>query len=357
MKLSASNVVKAIDQLPQGRIYEYPNKKTKTKICVHSVSLPVGPIKIERFIKNKSGKATSKIQSISKNIISRYANSFSEGIPVNIDRVLGASYNTRSSLEALLAATPEFYLCKPNRIQIAESSSQIKTGHKHLMWKPTEPHENGIISTIECDLTISERPSVETVYGVIQIPEDYKVEVSVDAQRRHTQIQILLAEIGNMLNFSTYIAANDQHLLYRGKPLLSLPNVVPDLSVVNQTRAWPDAVENGRLIDCIWFKNGRLMPAVMEVEHTTGVTSGLVRMKKFKDSLPAFNSRYVIVAADEDRDYVFDKCRESIFSDLNVLYFPYSAVEELWWLCDKRKVGKCVTDEFLDCFMENTKAA
>lgn len=355
MKLSPSNIVKAIDRLPKNRFYEYPNEKTTTKVRIHSIQTPVGPIKIERFTISK-GTQKRTIQSMSKNMILRYANAFTEGIPVNIDRVLGASYSTRSSLEALLAATPEFYLCYPKRIQMSESSKEIISGHKHLMWKPTELHRNGVITTIACDLTISERPSVETIYGVIEIPEDHNVEISIEAQRRHTQIQILLAEIGHHLNYQTYIAANDQNLLYKGKPLLALPSVLPDLADLKQTTGHPLAVSCGRLIDCIWFKNGRLVPAVMEVEHTTGVTSGLVRMKRFKDALPAFNSRYVIVAPDEDRDYVFNKCRESLFSDLNAQYFPYSAVEELWSLCDRRKI-RGITEDFLDCFMENTKAA
>jgi len=47
--------------------------------------------------------------------------------------------------------------------------------------------------------------------------------------------------------------------------------------------AYIEASQAALMIDCIWFKNGKLMPAVMEVEHSTGVTSGLTRMKNFQD--------------------------------------------------------------------------
>ena len=63
---------------------------------------------------------------------------------------------------------------------------------------------------------------------------------------------------------------------------------------------------SAKFIDCIWFQNLRFMPDVMEVEHITGVTSGLTRMKGLYDIIPSINTRYVIVAPD-DRDKVIDE--------------------------------------------------
>ncbi len=111
-------------------------------------------------------------------------------------------------------------------------------------------------------------------------------------------------------------------------------------------------MEAARLIDCMWFKNCSLMPAVMEVEHSTGVTSGLTRMQRFRNLVQFINSRYVIVAPDEDRDMVLSKCSDSQFSGLKAKYMPYSAVEELYALCQKRRITG-VNEDFLDCFMES----
>ena len=118
------------------------------------------------------------------------------------------------------------------------------------------------------------------------------------------------------------------------------------------------AVQAGLFIDCIWFQNGRLMPAIMEVEHSTGVTSGLTRMLNFYEKLPKFETRYVIVAPDDDRQHVVKEASKEIFKRLNALYFPYSAVEELYYLCEKRNLNRQnVTEEFLDCFMEKAAIA
>jgi type II restriction enzyme len=200
-------------------------------------------------------------------------------------------------------------------------------------------------------MTITEQPSIETVYGVLEFPDDHRVELDIEIKRRHTQIQIALAIIGHQLGFRTYIAANDQNIEYNNKPLLALPSVIPNLASERMLIAYPEGVDAARFIDCVWFKNGKLMPAVMEIEHSTGVTTGLARMQKFKNAIPAYPARWVIVAPDEDRVDVMTKCNDPQFSGLNAKFFPYSAVEELYSLCEKRKI-RGVSEEFLDCFME-----
>jgi type II restriction enzyme len=354
MNLTPANLVAAIDKLPKNVFYDYCEKKTKTKVRIVKVNLPVGGITIERK-QIKKGSSTPQIEeeSISASMIRRYANAFAEGVPVNVERVLGSSYNTRSALEALLAHTPEFHLARPKRIEMLDSSTELKRGHKHLIWDPNRLHPQGEIHEIPCELTISERPSIETVYGIVEIPPDVKFDMEIAVKRRHTQIQIALAHIGAQLGFRTHIAANDQTIEYNGKPLLALPNVTPDLKSETLLTAWSEAVDAARFIDCVWFKNGKLMPAVMEIEHSTGVTSGLVRMQKFKNALPDLRSRWVVVAPDEDRDDVIRKCNDPQFKGLDTKFFPYSAVEELHALCQRRKL-KGVSEEFLDCFMENT---
>ena len=139
--------------------------------------------------------------------------------------------------------------------------------------------------------------------------------------------------------------------MYENKKIGEYDGVIASLKDERLMSAYDEAVQAAMMIDCIWFKNGRLMPAVMEIEHSTGVTSGLSRMKNFKDKFPPFPTRYVIVAPDELRDKVYKEATKPQFSDLGTRYFPYSAVEELYALCQKRKI-RGVTEEFLDCYME-----
>lgn len=352
-KLTAANIVSFVNQLNKKVNYNYLNPKNKGLIEIISAEKE-GPIIVNRWNPAKGEtRKSKKPASISTEMIWRVANAISEGQPFNIDRILGASFNTRSVLETLLAYTPQFHLCYPGRIESIAGTSKIKRGHKHLIWTPDQPHKFGSFNEIKTEVVISEVPTLEVVYDSLILPSDFKpTEMNLEVKRRHSQIQVALYIIGKQLNFRTWIAQNDKGIIYQQKKLGEFDGVIASLKDERLLSSYAEAIHAALLIDCIWFKNGRLMPAVMEVEHSTGVTSGLTRMKNFQDKfIPLQDVRYVIVAPDEDRTKVIKEANKPQFHSLNTRFFPYSAVEELTALCQKRKL-KGVTEEFLDCYME-----
>ncbi|MFA5168260.1 MAG: restriction endonuclease [Candidatus Omnitrophota bacterium] len=353
MKVTATEIVYAIGQLPQKRAFNYINPKTRSVIEIVDVKYPEGPITIKRYNPSKGGAPKgAKEASISPQMLWRVANAFSENLPINLDRVLGASYNTRSALESLLAYTPQFYVSYPGRIQNIRSSSDIKKGHKHLLWRPNQPHEVGKIACEKSEMIISEIPNAEAVYEALVLPDATKTSnLDIDVQRRHAQMQIALIMIGIQLGFRTWIAHNDKGIIYKQQKIGEMQTVVKSLDDEHMIAPFPGAINAARLIDCIWFKNAKLMPAVMEVEHSTGVTSGLTRMQALQQLIPEYKTRYVIVAPDEDRSKVIKEINRPQFRPLAARYFPYSAVEELYALCQRRQL-RGVTDEFLDCYIE-----
>jgi type II restriction enzyme len=354
-RITAANIVAVIRQLPKNQDYNYIHPGTKGLIRVINVAMPEGGITFKRWNPSKGETINSvRTDSISSQAIWRYANAFSENQPVNVDRVFGGSYNSRSVLESLVAHTPQFYYCYPGRIEDIAGNVEIRRGHKHLMWIPAEPHKNGVLIEKKTNVAISEIPVKSVSYDLV-LPAGglENTGVSIDVQRRHTQIQIALYLIGLHLGFRTWIAQNDKGIVYNGRPLIEQEGIVKNLHDEPMVYPHEGAVQAGLFIDCIWFQNHRLMPAIMEVEHSTGVTSGLTRMLNFQAKLPRFQTRYVIVAADDDRHHVIKEASKDIFKPLNVSYFPYSAVEELYYLCEKRNLNRqSVTEEFLDCFME-----
>lgn len=354
LTVTATNLINALGMLPRNRFFDYPTLATKTKVSISAITVPGGPIRIKRYQPGNTTPETATSSTISHSMLVRVAAAIKEGLPINMDRVLGASYNMRSSLEALLAHTPEFHICYPGRIESSGSDSRIKEGHKHLIWLPNDPHPLGELSIKPVNLTISEIPSAVGIYEAIDIPTTFVAEgLNIDDVRRHIQIQLALVQIGHQLGFRTYIARNDQGVLYQGAPIGSMPSVVQNLGDEQLIRSFAEAAHAGRMIDCVWFKNGRLMPAVMEVEHSTGVTPGLNRMKDFYDRLPQFPTRWTIVAPDSQRADVIEKANRPQFRELNAKYFSYSAVEELYSLCQRRRISG-VSEEFLDSFMEPT---
>jgi type II restriction enzyme len=358
-RITAANLVTAIHQLPKNQAYNYINPRTKGLIRVVDVTLPEGPISIKRWLPSRGETENSaETISISSQLIWRVANSFAENQPVNFDRVLGASYNTRSVLESLIAHTPQFYFCYPGRIEDIAGSVKIRRGHKHLMWIPSNPHRNGVGKEKQINVAISEIPMQSVSYDLVLPPSIEGTEIDVNVARRHTQIQIALYIIGLHLGFRTWIAQNDKGIIYNDKPLIEQNGIVKTLQDEPMVYPHDGAVQAGLFIDCIWFQDHKFMPAIMEVEHTTGVTSGLTRMLEFYDKLPRFQTRYVIVASDDDRRHVIKEASKTTFKPLNALYFSYSAVEELYYLCEKRNLNRQnVTEEFLDCFMEKAAIA
>jgi len=205
----------------------------------------------------------------------------------------------------------------------------------------------------QTNISISEIPIQSVSYDLILPSSIEDTEINVNMARRHTQIQIALYLIGLHLGFRTWIAQNDKGIIYNEKPLIEQIGIVKNLQDEPMVYPHDGAIQAGRFIDCIWFQNHKLIPAIMEVEHSTGITSGLTRMLNFQAKLPRFQTRYVIVASDDDRRHVIKEASKDIFKPLNTLYFPYSAVEELYYLCEKRNLNRQgVTEEFLDCFME-----
>ncbi|MDX2028159.1 MAG: restriction endonuclease [Alphaproteobacteria bacterium] len=349
-------MVSAIAGLPRNRFYNYVNEKTRGHITIVSLERPEGPIAIKRFNPKKGGtEDTAEISHISSNMLWRLANNLVPGTPVNVDRVFGGSYNTRSVLEALLAHTPQIYTCLPGRIEVVNSGkTEVKRGHKHIVWLPDRPHENGVMKAVDTDMIISELPPAFVVYDdALDIPPALQESaVDIETQRRHTQIQICLIKIGAQLGFRTWVASNDRGIIYQEQRIGEMPSVIGSLSQESMLRSYSEATEAAKLIDVLWFKNGTCMPAVMEIEHSTGVTSGLTRMKKFYDKIPKYQDvRWAIVAPDEIRDKVLTEANNSIFKPLDVRFFPYSAVEELYYLCSRRKISG-IDPVFLDSFME-----
>jgi type II restriction enzyme len=347
---TAADICRAINSLDRNRLYGYVSPRTHGEIQIVRVQLPEGPITIRR---REIGKSWGVEESISSQMLWRLANALNTRIPVNVDRVFGGSYNTRSVLEALLAHTPEIYTCSPGRQETIGGIVSIKKGHKHIIWCPEEPHTLGMIAKKELglDCVINEIPSFGMMYDVVPTRVSTDTEIEIDIKRRHSQIQVALAEIAKSLDMRTWLAVEDHGIVYNGKRITEYPFIVKDLLHERVISSFPEAIHVAKHIDCMYFNGG--LPFAFEVEHTTGVTSGLSRMLQFKNSASYLNTQYVIVAPDEDREDVLTKASKEQFEDLEAMYFPYSQVEELFAFVSKRSSGiRGIKKDFLLNFME-----
>ncbi|HCE3407390.1 TPA: hypothetical protein NG605_004316 [Vibrio parahaemolyticus] len=356
LKYTASNLIKAIKGLDKNVIYDYPTKTTKSRLKIVDVIEPEGPIIVARSTPAKHN-TPAKVEEarISTDMVQRFANAITANKPVNVDRVFGASYNTRSALETLLLHTEYFYLCYPGRVQTQGQTTQVKKGHKHIVYCPDEPHKIGGIyhkelqnmyiieadREIQLDALVSDKPSLSGAEAEIQ--------------REHERMQVLLVKCAEALGLNAWVARNDHGVKYGGKRLVEHENVLSSLDDVLPLQAYPGARKAADLIDCIWFdREGRNIPAVIEIEHSTGVTSGLTRMKNFMDTAPPLQNMTFIIAAPDNkyRNKILQKAHEAQFKDLNVKYLPYSAIFDLYHLT-RRKLHGVDSIRFLHTFLED----
>lgn len=351
-------LVEPLASLPRGMWFPFECLQLKNYARVVSCRSSMGPIVVEycESIKNSLLSGPRRV-CFYPDLFKSIELCLKEAIPITLVNVPGLSRLSRlerSLLIALLAYTPEYYICYPLR-RLGDSQKNQQYSRAHLIWLPSKPHALGWLGSFGAHASVSEISSASHIYDAIDPASLNSKEDICHLEKRLTclQIKIVMIQIGELLGFRTYIAKNDQGVIYDGKRISELPAVVSDLASEKLVSAYDEAIKAGRLIDCVWFKNGRIMPAVMEVEHSAGITSGLTRMKNFQSYLPPFPTRWTIVAPDEDRNKVIEKCNNPQFKELNAKYLPYSAVEELYSLCQRRKITG-VDDTFLDCFMENT---
>lgn len=347
MRLTAADLVNQISQLDTTIAYNYISGAARVQIT--HIQKPEGPIRFVRYMNNGSVSRGS----ISRQQLAHLAFICSNrpNHPLHIDRIFSAGGNSRSALETLLAYTSHFFVCYPARMDVY--SGDTKQDLKHIMWCPDDNHPIGVLTVKEYQQIITE-VELGVDYGNIQItPANLGTEFdTIEAKTTHTQMQVALIAIGRALNFKTWVACNDRSIAIGTTQLGQLQGVVQSLEDIRIL--YDDEIKTAAaLIDCIWFtEDHKRIPAIMEIEHSTGVTSGLTRMLKLRETFPAIATTFTIVAPNNLRNKVVSEANQPIFKSLKARFMPYSTVRELYGLIQRYTLSNVVDYRFIEPFME-----
>lgn len=144
-----------------------------------------------------------------------------------------------------------------------------------------------------------------------------------ECDETHTEVQGWLRDLGKTLGFSVWIAAND-----RSRPYAN--GILGDgcLQTLPGTLATSSAIDAIRLIDVIWLEpEGGRVCAAFEVEHTTSIYSGIVRMLDLALGTDfRFEGNLFLVAPDDREKDVRQQLNRPAFSrvaELGIRYLPY----------------------------------
>src|SRR6266542_5107854 len=146
--------------------------------------------------------------------------------------------------------------------------------------------------------------TVTTIVSVPDPDEGTRAEPTAEpdkhtATTRHTEIQYALLSLGRDMGFNLWVARNDRSKVWDGTTLGSIPGMVDKLPT-QFNEATNRTIE---LIDVLWLQ-GNSIVAAFEVESTTSIYSGLLRMSDLLALQPNLDIKLYLVAPDERRDKV-----------------------------------------------------
>lgn len=152
--------------------------------------------------------------------------------------------------------------------------------------------------------------------------------------RSHAQVQSWLRDLGLSLGFDVWVAANDRNRAVQGGRLCD--GCIETLPTTLEVSTGAEAI---RLIDVLWLEragtNGspaERVAAAFEVEHTTSIYSGIVRMLDLALGVPDHAGvRLFLVAPDAREDDVRQQLARPAFrrvADLSVRFLPYGELEK-----------------------------
>ena len=163
-----------------------------------------------------------------------------------------------------------------------------------------------------------------------KVREDAKAQRAIEAGRKddrtHTEIQGWLRDLGLALGFAVHVAANDRMRAWRDGRLGdgcfdALPQALADAP----------GSEAVRLIDILWLdRTTHAVAAAFEVEHSTSIYSGIVRLLDLALGGAAVPHDLFLVAPDDREEEVQAQMRRPAFrhvASLRVRYLRYSELE------------------------------
>jgi len=156
-------------------------------------------------------------------------------------------------------------------------------------------------------------PQFKAKIGLVTVPETEGAAPEKDIERvkeptAHTEIQWHLLKLGCDMGFRVWVARNDRSRDFDGKSFSELPGLAVDLPL-----QFDDATNRTiELIDVLWLK-GNAIVAAFEIESTTSVYSGLLRMSDLISMQPNLSIPLYLVAPDDRRDKVITEVNRPTF--------------------------------------------
>lgn len=155
-----------------------------------------------------------------------------------------------------------------------------------------------------------------------QFPIGEKIPKKQKEEFNHTYYQGLLAEIGNIKGFATFVPNQDKNKIFLDKPL----NEISSLDEIHRF-TYPELIKKAGTIDVIWFNDRKFPSSLFEVEHTTSIYNSLLKFVDLQD----FYSKFYIVSSINRKEEFKQKINVVAFKDIKarVKFVNYEYISRL----------------------------
>lgn len=239
--------------------------------------------------------------------------SFETGVPV--EDIIGhvSLYRTAAEVQrwnAFTRTSPRRFKNQPDGEYVF---NLIRTAKEHPTVLPVDAKSLAArvrLYSSPADPSGRQRPHVTVPDGPVeqvQVPASSGHPDPADVD--HTSIQHLLIAAGAEMGYKVWVARNDRSRTHEKDVLGQMPGVIDTLPTPFQA-AVRQTIE---LIDVLWLK-GNAIAAAFEIEHTSAVYSGLLRMSDLLALQPNLDVKLYIVAPDDRREKVESEVRRPTFS-------------------------------------------
>lgn len=202
------------------------------------------------------------------------------------------------------------------------------------------------------------RPKVyeSTNVGEVTVPDEEEIaseehEVQV-IETTHEEMQWLLLKLGSDMGLDVWVARNDRNKQFNGVLFNTIPKLLKELP-----RQFDEATNRTiELIDVLWLQKDAII-AAFEVEHTSSIYSGLLRMSDLISMQPNLKINLYIVAPDGRSDRVIAEVNRPTFARLSpslpkiCKFIPYSQLKK-----EIEQIGyrvQYIKPQFIDGFAES----
>ncbi|MFT8313068.1 MAG: hypothetical protein ABF633_02295 [Clostridium sp.] len=157
-----------------------------------------------------------------------------------------------------------------------------------------------------------------------------EVENEIKEENEHLKVQCLLTEIGSKLGYDVFVAVNDRTKSIDGKNLEFMTlSELPKLEIAEEV------IKTISLIDVIWInKDSKEIECAFEIEKTTSIYSGILRLIDLASSLGDKKYNCFLVAPDSRKKEIIAQLKRPSFKDIDCVALRYILFSDLYNHCE-----------------------